>query len=82
AVALANDTAYGLGSYVFGSDLGQAQEVASRLEAGMTYVNETGASRPGLPFGGIGRSGYGRELGEWGVDEFANLHLFRVSPAL
>lgn len=82
AVSLANDTAYGLGSYVFGSDLRQAQEVAARLEAGMTYVNETGASRPGLPFGGIGRSGYGRELGEWGVDEFANLHLFRVSPAL
>ncbi len=82
AVALANDTAYGLGSYVFGSDLRQAQEVASRMEAGMTYVNETGASRPGLPFGGVGRSGYGRELGEWGIDEFANLHLFRVSPAL
>ena len=82
AVALANDTDYGLGSYVFGSDLELAQEVASRMEAGMTYVNETGASRPGLPFGGIGRSGYGRELGEWGVDEFANLHLFRVSPAL
>ena len=82
AVELANGTDYGLGSYVFGSDLGQASRVASRLEAGMTYVNETGASRPGLPFGGVGRSGYGRELGEWGVQEFANEHLFRVSPPM
>lgn len=79
AIALANDTDYGLGSYVFGADLDQAQEVAAQLRAGMTFINETGRSRPGLPFGGIGRSGYGRELGEWGVDEFANHHLFRVS---
>lgn len=82
AVALANDTDYGLGSYVFSSDLELAQQVASRMAAGMTYINETGASRPGLPFGGIGRSGYGRELGEWGLREFANEHLYRVSAPL
>lgn len=79
AVRIANDTDYGLGSYVFGHDLDQAQEVASRMEAGMTYINEPGTTLPGLPFGGIGRSGYGRELAEWGVGEFVNDHLFRVS---
>ncbi|MDO5670141.1 MAG: NAD-dependent succinate-semialdehyde dehydrogenase [Corynebacterium sp.] len=79
AVAIANDTDYGLGSYVFGSDLEQARAVASRMEAGMTWINEPGGGAPGEPFGGIGRSGYGRELGEWGVNEFANEHLFRVS---
>ncbi|MCS5478625.1 NAD-dependent succinate-semialdehyde dehydrogenase [Corynebacterium sp. YIM 101645] len=82
AVELANDSDYGLGSYIFGSDLELAQRVASRMEAGMTYINETGVSRPGLPFGGIGRSGYGRELGEWGVQEFANEHIFRVRAPL
>lgn len=82
AVKLANSTDYGLGSYVFSRDLGLAQQVAARMEAGMTYINETGSSRPGLPFGGIGRSGYGRELGEWGVREFANEHLYRVRAAL
>lgn len=82
AVELANGTDYGLGSYIFGQDLEQAQQVAGRMAAGMTYINETGASRPGLPFGGIGRSGYGRELGEWGVQEFANEHLYRVSAPI
>lgn len=82
AVAIANDTDYGLGSYVFGSDLEQARDVASRMEAGMTWVNESGGGAPGQPFGGIGRSGYGRELGQWGVDEFANEHLFRVSEPM
>lgn len=82
AVELANDTDYGLGSYVFGHDLELSQQVATRMEAGMTYINETGSSRPGLPFGGIGRSGYGRELGEWGVQEFANEHLYRVRKPL
>ncbi|GAB3697817.1 aldehyde dehydrogenase family protein [Corynebacterium nasicanis] len=81
AVAIANDTDYGLGSYVYGSDLEQARAVASRIEAGMTWINEAGGGGPGQPFGGIGRSGYGRELGQWGVDEFANEHLFRVNEA-
>ena len=81
AVAIANDTDYGLGSYVYSADLDLARDVASRMEAGMTWINEAGGGAPGLPFGGIGRSGYGRELGHWGVDEFANEHLFRVTAA-
>ncbi|SMG25198.1 succinate-semialdehyde dehydrogenase / glutarate-semialdehyde dehydrogenase [Corynebacterium pollutisoli] len=81
AVAIANDTDYGLGSYVYSADLDLARDVASRMEAGMTWINEAGGGAPGQPFGGIGRSGYGRELGQWGVDEFANEHLFRVNEA-
>lgn len=45
----------------------------------MSFVNESSVTAEGLPFGGIGRSGYGRELAEWGVGEFVNEHLFRVS---
>ncbi|MGP6173796.1 aldehyde dehydrogenase family protein [Corynebacterium sp. A21] len=79
AVEIANDSEYGLSSSVWGTDLAQAHEVASRLKDGMTFVNEHGTTAAGLPFGGVGRSGYGRELGRWGVGEFVNEHLFRVS---
>lgn len=79
AVDFANSSDYGLSSCVWGSDLAQAQEVAEQLEAGMSFVNESSVTAEGLPFGGIGRSGYGRELAEWGVGEFVNEHLFRVS---
>lgn len=79
AVAFANASDYGLSSSVWGADVAHAQEVAERLEAGMSFVNESSVTAEGLPFGGIGRSGYGRELAEWGVGEFVNEHLFRVS---
>ncbi|MDO5512132.1 NAD-dependent succinate-semialdehyde dehydrogenase [Corynebacterium sp.] len=81
AVAIANDTDYGLGSYVYSADLDLARDVASRMQAGMTWINAAGGGAPGQPFGGIGRSGYGRELGQWGVDEFANEHLYEVNEA-
>lgn len=78
AVALANDTSFGLGSYVFTTDEVQAQRVADRIEAGMVYVNIVLADSPELPFGGIKRSGTGRELGLLAADEFVNKKLIRV----
>lgn len=81
AVALANDVEFGLSGSVWSSDTARAGEVADRLEVGMAMVNEHGTSLPGLPFGGVKASGYGRELGPWGLGEFANLRLRRVAKA-
>lgn len=78
AIRMANDTPFGLSGSVWGTDVDQASEVAERLEVGMAYVNEHGTTRAGLPFGGVKRSGYGRELGRWGLTEFANVRLQRV----
>jgi succinate-semialdehyde dehydrogenase/glutarate-semialdehyde dehydrogenase len=75
AVALANDTPFGLGRSVFAADVDRAQRVAARLDAGMAWVNRPVAWRAEPSFGGIKRSGYGRELGAAGVDEFANRKL-------
>ena len=79
AVALANDTPFGLGSYVFTTDPDQALRVADQLEAGMVYVNIVGADGAELPFGGVKRSGSGRELGRFGADEFVNKKLIRIA---
>jgi succinate-semialdehyde dehydrogenase/glutarate-semialdehyde dehydrogenase len=79
AVAIANDTGFGLGSYVFTTDPEQAERVADRIEAGMVYVNVVLADSPELPFGGVKRSGTGRELGLLGADEFVNKKLIRVA---
>ena len=78
AIELANDTAFGLGSYVFTDDPEQAQRVADRLETGMVFVNGVGLDGAELPFGGVKRSGFGRELGKYGMDEFVNKKLIRV----
>jgi len=77
AVALANQTPFGLGSYVMTTDRAQGERVADRIEAGMVYVNLVGADSPELPFGGFKRSGFGRELGRFGADEFVNKKLIR-----
>jgi acyl-CoA reductase-like NAD-dependent aldehyde dehydrogenase len=69
AVALANDTPYGLAGAVWGPDRDSALEVARRLRTGQVDVNG-GAFNPSAPFGGYGRSGNGRELGRWGIEEF------------
>ncbi|WP_062387227.1 NAD-dependent succinate-semialdehyde dehydrogenase [Demequina iriomotensis] len=79
AVALANDTAYGLGSYVFTTDPEQAERVADAIEAGMVYVNCVLADSPELPFGGVKRSGTSREMGLLAADEFVNKKLIRVA---
>jgi len=78
AVEVANDTPFGLGSYVFTTDKEQAKRVADRIEAGMVYVNLVGADSAELPFGGVKRSGFGRELGRFGIDEFVNKKLIRT----
>ena len=78
AVALANDTPFGLGSYVFTTDPEQGERVADALETGMTYVNEVGADSAELPFGGVKNSGFGRELGSLGINEFVNLKLISL----
>jgi succinate-semialdehyde dehydrogenase / glutarate-semialdehyde dehydrogenase len=77
AVELANQTPFGLGSYVMTTDKAQGERVADRIEAGMVYVNLVGADAPELPFGGFKRSGFGRELGRYGADEFVNKKLIR-----
>jgi succinate-semialdehyde dehydrogenase/glutarate-semialdehyde dehydrogenase len=80
AVALANDTSFGLGSYLMTTDKEQADRVANQIEAGMVYINLVGADSPELPFGGFKRSGFGRELGNFGADEFVNKKLIRAAP--
>ena len=78
AVKIANDTPFGLGSYLFTDDEDQAARVADALDTGMVYVNIVGADGVELPFGGVKRSGFGRELGRYGADEFVNKKLIRV----
>jgi succinate-semialdehyde dehydrogenase/glutarate-semialdehyde dehydrogenase len=80
AVALANNSDFGLGATVMGSDLERARSVAERLEAGMVWINQPTGSSPELPFGGVKRSGYGRELSELAMFEFANRRLVRTVP--
>jgi succinate-semialdehyde dehydrogenase/glutarate-semialdehyde dehydrogenase len=82
AIALANDSPYGLGGSVFSEDLERARRVADRIESGMVFINHPALSRPELPFGGIKRSGYGRELADLGMMEFANRKLVcTLAPA-
>ena len=79
ALELANDCALGLGGSVFSSDEGRADRVASRLEVGMTHVNTIAAEAAELPFGGVKRSGFGREMGPIGMGEFVNKRLHFIA---
>lgn len=80
AVALANDSNYGLGGAVFSQDQARAEAVAARIETGMTFINQSLRSVPELPFGGVKNSGYGRELNELGFSTFTNEHLIVAAP--
>ncbi|MGB8941371.1 MAG: NAD-dependent succinate-semialdehyde dehydrogenase [Streptomyces sp.] len=80
AIALANDSQYGLGGSVFCADVERGRRVAERVETGMVWVNHPTSTQPDLPFGGIKRSGYGRELSKLGMQEFVNRKLVRVLP--
>jgi succinate-semialdehyde dehydrogenase / glutarate-semialdehyde dehydrogenase len=79
AIALANDSDFGLGGSVFTKDVARGKRVASRVETGMMFINNIDWSDAELPFGGIKNSGYGRELGDMGIQQFVNKKLVRVS---
>jgi len=79
AVALANDSEFGLGGSVFTADVARGKRVASRIDTGMVFINHPTWTACDLPFGGIKNSGYGRELSSLGIQEFVNKKLVRVS---
>jgi succinate-semialdehyde dehydrogenase/glutarate-semialdehyde dehydrogenase len=81
AIALANDSDFGLGGSVWTKDVARGKRVASRVETGMMFINNIDWSDAELPFGGIKDSGYGRELGDMGIQQFVNKKLVRTSSA-
>jgi succinate-semialdehyde dehydrogenase/glutarate-semialdehyde dehydrogenase len=81
AIAIANDSPFGLGGSVYTTDIERGKRVASRMETGMVFINYPDVSAPDLPFGGIKRSGYGKELSSFGIEEFVNKKLILVPNA-
>jgi succinate-semialdehyde dehydrogenase / glutarate-semialdehyde dehydrogenase len=81
ALRVANDTDFGLGSNIWTSDITRAKKLAEQVEAGLVFINGMVASDARLPFGGVKRSGYGRELSEYGIKEFTNIQTIWVGPA-
>ena len=79
AVALANDSPFGLGGSVFTQDIERGKRVARKIDTGMVFINSGAVTSPELPFGGVKNSGYGRELSSAGIQEFVNKKLIRVS---
>ena len=78
AITLANDTEFGLASAIFSRNVERAQKLAEEIETGMVFINHPAWTAPELPFGGVKLSGYGRELGELGIQEFVNKKLVRT----
>lgn len=81
AVKLANDTPFGLGASIFTADTARGREIASQIDSGMVFVNQPAWTAPELPFGGVKRSGFGRELAELGFGEFVNRKLVNVAAS-
>jgi succinate-semialdehyde dehydrogenase/glutarate-semialdehyde dehydrogenase len=79
AVALANDSPFGLGATVITKDIERGKRVARQIDSGMVFINEVTGTAPELPFGGVKNSGYGRELSRLGIGEFVNKKLIRVA---
>ena len=79
AVALANDSDFGLGGSIFTQDIARGKRIASRINTGMVFINQPTWTSPDLPFGGIKNSGYGRELSSSGIHEFVNKKLVRIA---
>ena len=79
AIALANNSPFGLGGSVYTTDIEHGKRVASRIDTGMVFINYPSISAPDLPFGGIKRSGYGKELSDLGIQEFINKKLVCVA---
>ena len=81
AINVANDSEFGLGSAIWTADVERGQRMANRIEAGMVFINGMVASDARLPFGGIKKSGFGRELSGVGIKEFTNIQTVWVGPA-
>jgi len=81
AIALVNDSPYGLGGSVITTDVARGKRVAAQLDTGMVFINATVISAPDLPFGGVKNSGFGRELSDLGINEFVNKKLITVTAA-
>nr|WP_263422388.1 aldehyde dehydrogenase family protein [Arthrobacter sp. StoSoilB5] len=82
AIALANQTEFGLAAALWTQDIAKARELLPRIDAGAVFVNGMVVSDPRLPFGGIKKSGYGRELGPQGIREFTNTKTVWIGPSL
>ncbi|HEY1883690.1 MAG TPA: aldehyde dehydrogenase family protein, partial [Candidatus Cybelea sp.] len=80
AISLANDSRFGLGANIWSRDVALAEQLAARMEAGSVFINGMVTSDPRLPFGGIKKSGYGRELSAFGIHEFVNVQTVWIGP--
>jgi succinate-semialdehyde dehydrogenase/glutarate-semialdehyde dehydrogenase len=81
AVELADDSDFGLGGNLWTRDLAHGRQLAAQLESGNVFINGMTASDPRLPFGGVKKSGYGRELSAFGIREFVNIQTVWIGPS-